>query len=562
MRKRGKGDGPDLGMPPSERGASVVGAVIAGRYRIRRRIASGGIATVYEGLIAELGKRVAIKLIDERFADEGEVVERFRLEARAASAIESEHIVQVFDVGEDPQFGLFMVMELLQGEDLGKRLHREPERRVPLDVAATVGLQASWALAKAHELGIVHRDLKPENLFLVERSAPGTFVKLLDFGIAKLTRELGLGMAGLTARGATLGTPQYMSPEQIQAVPDIDPRTDIWSLGAVLFEALAGRPVFAEKATFAETLMQICRDRPPKLADVAPWVPEDFAAVVDAALEPDRDKRIPDARTFATRLLEVAHEPLAVAFAPTSLVMSARPSARARASAKLDVPAAYLADVTFREFGDGELDAPSSSPLVRLGPAGTTVPLELTPLPPLGSRETRETSPPPSGSASPPSSRARIASQAGIASVGPAPHEGFARSVPPSSVRPSSPGPLRPSYAPRRSFAPRKRGRKTSLAITAAGALIVLLSLGDLALRALAPPGSRAAATLDLRKAQGTPPRTREVHFAIGVKTREHLLTTPDDAGEANPPDATTTDDDGASDLGGPVARPGTRRRP
>jgi serine/threonine protein kinase len=497
----------------SKRG--IIGAVIAGRYRIRRKIASGGIATVYEGLVAELGKRVAIKLIDERFVDEAEVVERFRLEARAASAIESEHIVQVFDIGEDPTFGLFMVMEFLHGEDLGKRLARVG--RVDVDVAAAIGQQASWALAKAHELGIVHRDLKPENLFLIERSAPGTFVKLLDFGIAKLTRELGLGMAGLTARGTTLGTPQYMSPEQIQAAPDIDHGTDIWSLGAVLFEALAGRPAFAPQPTFVETLLQICTELPPRLADVAPWVPADLASIVDSALEPDRSKRLPDARTFARRLLDVAHGPLTVAFAPSSLVLAARavqmlplsistpiqPLAPMSSDSAMSISVATTTAhaAAFYPFDYGERDD-TREPML-LGPAGTTVSVDFTAVRTTDARNAERSS-----NAEP--WRASSSSKP--------PHQSFSRSLPPSSIRPSSPSPLRPSYAPRRSTPPRRRVRKAPIALTVAGTLLALLALSDLALRVLAP---NAVAVDRLSAAM---PRERDIHFARVPASRPRVL--------------------------------------
>jgi len=344
-----------------------------GRYRLVRRIACGGVASVYEAVVPALGKRVAVKLMDPRFLGSREVVERFRLEARAASAIESEHIVDVHDVGEDERLGLYMVMELLQGEDLRRRLAREG--RLAPDVAAAIALQAAWALGKAHAAGVVHRDLKPENLFLVERTVPGVFVKLLDFGIAKLVRRVQAD--ALTAHGSTLGTPQYMSPEQIQAAPDVDHRTDVWSLGAVLFEALAGRPAYQEKATFAETMLQICQERAPRLAHVAPWVPPALAAVVDDALEPDRERRLSDAPAFAQRILEAVPD----ALAPASLMVVARAAALATsqkmraAKQSGDRQSAPPGDPGFSDIAGEEEDA-DERVFARLGSVSSIRPLE------------------------------------------------------------------------------------------------------------------------------------------------------------------------------------------
>jgi serine/threonine-protein kinase len=288
--------------PTAATGENLVGSTVAGKYRVSRLLGAGGMGAVYEAEHVELGKRVAIKVIRPTFAASEEISERFRREARAASLVESDGIVQVFDVGQDAAAGLYMVMELLQGEDLSVRLAREP--RLPAPLAVGIAIQAARALAKAHAAGVIHRDLKPANLFLVEAEDGSLRVKVLDFGISKLTRDQpeASGNGALTRTGAVLGTAQYMSPEQAQGLP-VDARTDVWSLGAVLFEALAGRSAFRDMDTYEQTIIQIVTTSPSPLRVVAPWVDPGVAAVVDAALSPGIDDRIRDCAALVERLL-------------------------------------------------------------------------------------------------------------------------------------------------------------------------------------------------------------------------------------------------------------------
>src|SRR5438477_657215 len=171
-----------------------------------------------------------------------ELTARFKREARAASAVESEHIVQVFDAGADPDVGLFMVMEYLVGEGLEQRLAREAWRCLNPATAAQIAYQTALALMKAHASRVIHRDLKPANIFLTEAEDGALRVKVLDFGISKLLAS-DMSSASrsdafaLTQEGVVLGTPQYMSPEQARGLKTVDHRTDVWSLGAVLYEA-------------------------------------------------------------------------------------------------------------------------------------------------------------------------------------------------------------------------------------------------------------------------------------------------------------------------------------
>ncbi|MBV9947881.1 MAG: serine/threonine protein kinase [Myxococcales bacterium] len=289
------------------------GVRIAGKYELRRQIGAGAMGAVYEGVHVELGKRVAIKLIRPEFGGSAEVVGRFRREARAASAIESEHVAQIFDFGRDPTLGLYMVIEYLEGEDLEARLSRE--RWLDKVEAVTVGWQVARGLARAHAAGVIHRDLKPANVFLSRRDDGSLLAKILDFGISKLDEgkwaappAADPAEANLTERGTTVGTPQYMSPEQCHGKTSLDGRTDVWSLCAVLYEALAGEPAFSSSAGFVQVMQQIVTSDVVPLSTRAPWVPERIGRVIDAGLVRQRDRRIPDAAVLAERLVEACPE--------------------------------------------------------------------------------------------------------------------------------------------------------------------------------------------------------------------------------------------------------------
>jgi serine/threonine-protein kinase len=258
---------------------ALEGRVIKGRYVIRRLLGEGGMGGVYEAEHLEIGRRVAIKIVSTRHARDPHIAARIKLEARSTGAIESEHIVQVFDAGEDEDVGLFLVMELLKGEDLAALLAQE--KSLPPVRAVTFAAQAAQGLARAHAARIVHRDLKPANIFVCQRDDGSSFVKLVDFGIAKLLRDATEKGAGpLTRMGMVIGTPQYMSPEQAQGLPTVDHRTDIYSLGAVLFETLSGRPPFLEMPTYEQTILQIMMKPAPRLTSVMPDAPPSLDALL------------------------------------------------------------------------------------------------------------------------------------------------------------------------------------------------------------------------------------------------------------------------------------------
>ncbi|MBS2012151.1 MAG: serine/threonine protein kinase [Deltaproteobacteria bacterium] len=286
--------------------SSLVGLAVGSKYEVRRVLGVGGMGVVCEAVHLDLGKKVAIKLIDKSMKESELIVARFRREARALGQIQSEHIVDVFDVGADQRVGLYMVMEYLDGEDLQTRLERE--KRLDLTTCVMIGHQVARGLEKAHAAKVIHRDLKPANVFLTKRDNGGLLVKLLDFGVSKLLGDA--GGARITGSGAPIGTPLYMSPEQAEGKDDTDARADVWSLGALLYEALAGAPPFADRGSYHGTIVGILTSRPKLLHDAAPWVPPALARVVDAMLVHDRESRIKDAATVTKRLLDAYPEVL------------------------------------------------------------------------------------------------------------------------------------------------------------------------------------------------------------------------------------------------------------
>jgi serine/threonine protein kinase len=286
-----------------------IGTVAAGKYKILRLIGRGGMGSVYEAQNVAIGKRVALKFVIMEKGADSATLARFHREARAISSIESAHIVQVFDTDETREGEPFLVMELLQGESLGERIRKQGR----LSVAEAVGvvIQALRGLRRAHAAGIVHRDLKPENLLLVKGEDDMTHVKIVDFGLSKVIETLGASSPDtnitITQEGAMVGTPLYMSPEQMEARPDVDHRTDIWSMGAILYEALAGSPPFPEK-TYARLVIAICQQDPRDIQSLSPDVPPAVARAASRALERDRAKRFQTAEEFLKALIEATSD--------------------------------------------------------------------------------------------------------------------------------------------------------------------------------------------------------------------------------------------------------------
>ena len=263
------------------------------KYEIVRVIGRGGMGTVYEALNTTIGKRVAMKFVDAETARSKDSVARFQREAEAASAVESAHIVEIFDSGVGDDGIPYIVMELLRGEDLGHRIKRCG--RLEIGEAMHVVAQILRGLHRAHEAGIVHRDLKPDNIFLVDRDDDQSFAKILDFGISKVQRQDGVPVHTLTRQGTVLGTPFYMSPEQAQALPDIDGRTDLWSVGAILYECLTGRPPYSG-TSYEQVIVNICMHDADDVRTHNPGVSEAIAHVLRRLLARDRLERFATAR--------------------------------------------------------------------------------------------------------------------------------------------------------------------------------------------------------------------------------------------------------------------------
>ncbi|MBK9755266.1 MAG: serine/threonine protein kinase [Nannocystis sp.] len=259
------------------------GRVLSGRYRLLRKLGVGGMAVVYLAEQVTIGKQFAIKVMHSAQLQQPDAADRFLREARAVSKIRHEHVIEVVDFGQIAE-GPYMVMELLVGEDLCSRLGRE--RRIAWPRAQRIGLQICGALGVAHAAGVVHRDLKPENCFLIARGGDSDFVKVLDFGIAKV-RSKSVGGRALTELGMVFGTPAYMSPEQADGL-EVDARSDVYALGVVLFEMLAGRPPFVADSPMG-FLKQHMFSAPPSPRSVAPdaGIPSEAEAVVLKALQKD-----------------------------------------------------------------------------------------------------------------------------------------------------------------------------------------------------------------------------------------------------------------------------------
>jgi serine/threonine protein kinase len=264
-----------------------IGRTLGGRYRVVRLIGRGGIGAVYEAHDGA-GTPFAVKILDREWAKDEVVAARFAREARAASAVASPHIVRVLDGGTEGGCP-YLVMELLAGEDLGALLRRK--RHLPMDDALHVIEQVLEGLVAAHGAGIVHRDLKPDNLLLGERRGDDCFVTIVDFGMSKIERPTG-GTAPLklTGKGVVLGTPLYMSPEQARASTDVDGRSDVYAVGAILFECVTGRPPHTGE-THEQVLLAICMEDAPDLRRWAPEAPDGLAALVARALSREREDR-------------------------------------------------------------------------------------------------------------------------------------------------------------------------------------------------------------------------------------------------------------------------------
>jgi serine/threonine protein kinase len=327
--------------------------IITGKYRLERPLASGGMGSVWVARHVELGLPVAIKFIGEDLASSGESRMRFDREAKAAALIQSPYVVSVQDYGVDDHLP-YIVMELMRGEDLEERLRRRG--RIPLHEASVFFTQIAKGLRRAHEMGIIHRDLKPRNLFIAQNDDEET-IKILDFGIAK---SVSMNLATeSTTTGNIIGSPFYMSPEQIRGVKDLDLRTDLWSLGVVLFQMLTAKLPFRGEVV-GDVIGKILADPIPVATQIAPDLPASVDGFFERALARDRTHRFQSAREMANALAEIARSssPPRVSWHSTLPMAPATPS----------TPPKTPAQATLDDSGSGPKSETDAATLLRAMP--------------------------------------------------------------------------------------------------------------------------------------------------------------------------------------------------
>jgi eukaryotic-like serine/threonine-protein kinase len=331
----------------------IVGQTVAGRYELLRLLAQGGMGAVYEARNTATRKRCALKLLLASEIDaDSPAVRRFLQESRSSSAVESDHIVQVFDAGLDEESGApYLVMELLRGEDL--RALSTRLQVLPPELVSRLAAQAATGLAKAHAAGVVHRDVKPANLFLTERDNGEHLLKVVDFGIAKVKSHAGLDTHdSLTQGGHVLGTPAYMSPEQARGEAEARADADVWSLGIVMYELLTGRLPYSRTAPLATLMAAIVTEPMPDLQQIAPWVPRPLAQIVQKATARDRRERYRDGSELRDALLEACRHDTRIA---RSMLRTLPASERQQPAGAL--PAPFLGDDR-----RSTVDLPATSP--------------------------------------------------------------------------------------------------------------------------------------------------------------------------------------------------------
>ena len=271
------------------------GQILADKFRVERVLGVGGMGIVLEATHLALKQRVALKfLLPAALADKGAVA-RFEREARAAVQLKSEHVVKVMDVGRMPDGAPFMVMEYLEGVNLSEIIR--DQEQLPIPVVLNYLLQMCEAVSEAHRLGIIHRDLKPENIFITTNVSGEPLVKVLDFGISKMNGE----QMSLTHTTQVLGSPYYMSPEQLRSSRDVDQRSDVWAIGAILYEMLSGHVPF-EANTMMELCTQVLESTPPPLSNFRSDIPPEMVSVVEGCLAKQRDDRLASVAEIVRRL--------------------------------------------------------------------------------------------------------------------------------------------------------------------------------------------------------------------------------------------------------------------
>jgi eukaryotic-like serine/threonine-protein kinase len=289
-------------IPASHR--ALVGQLIDGKYEVRSIIGSGGMGTVFEAKHVAIGRIVAIKALHPSQIDNATAVKRFHQEAWAAGSIGHPSLCEVYDVGLLPDRGPFIVMERLWGVTMAERLQQA--LRLPIREAVATIMHVLAGLDAVHERGIIHRDIKPENVFLAERKNQPLAVKVLDFGVSKVIAGGNNAnewdeRSALTQTGIVMGTPYYVSPEQARALRDVDARTDLYSCGVVLYEALTGEIPY-EANNFHALLLRILQGNPRSPREIRDEIPPELEAVIAKAMAADREQRYGTAREMSRAL--------------------------------------------------------------------------------------------------------------------------------------------------------------------------------------------------------------------------------------------------------------------
>jgi len=273
----------------------IEGELILNRYQVDRLIGAGGMGLIYRAEDTVLDRQVAVKLLKPLPDLSLKDVKRFEREAKVLSQLEHANVLDVFEVGELENGSPVLVMELLEGRDLRQEIR--VRERFPVDEAVGYLIQAAAAVGAVHDAGIIHRDIKPQNLFITKLTG-ARHLKLLDFGISKIDSD---SEQTLTATQGTLGTPQYMSPEQIMGAKNVDHRTDVWALGVILYFLLSGRLPFTGPSSSA-IIVAIPNQQPPPLSDYRSDIPPEVIEIVAGCLEKDPEKRISSAKLLLQRL--------------------------------------------------------------------------------------------------------------------------------------------------------------------------------------------------------------------------------------------------------------------
>lgn len=344
-----------------------IGDVIADKYRVESLLGRGGMGYVVAANHTQLERAVAIKLLYPDYCASPEAIARFLNEARACARIESEHVAKVLDMGMLDDGDPYMVMELLEGQDLARELGARG--MLSVEDAIDYVLQVSEALAEAHALGIVHRDLKPANLFKTRRTDGTTLIKVLDFGISKVLDNDDQAPPSLTRNQDLVGSPAYMSPEQVRNPKAVDVRSDLWSLGILLHEFLGGRAPFMADAPFS-LLASVVSDPPESLRLLRPNLTEELYIVVSRCLEKDPAKRYQEVLELVEALTPCAPEAARNAFSRISaIVRSAKHRAQLRGPKRMAARAAESppepVSVPIVPPRDGTLQSPMPTPRAR-----------------------------------------------------------------------------------------------------------------------------------------------------------------------------------------------------